>query len=313
VGWKRVAEVTLLCCVAAWPRALEGDDLLPGERFRARSLIYTYDQGAIFAMPGEKIALSLSASAKRLHSIDAPQGALIATGPNKWTWEAPARPGMYQLKVKNPAGGTVADFSAFVMVPSKAVREGVLNAYQIGFYPDAPLKGNPIYVPPKGFIEVTKDNEDTKVSPNFRVKEFLTKQKSGYPKYLVLDERLVFLLEAIGAHLEPLGWDAGDIFVMSGYRTPYYNKQLDDTKYSLHQWGRAADIFLDKDDNGRMDDFNNDKVISREDAVALAAVLEGLAKTAELSSFIGGLGIYGSTAAHGPFVHVDTRPSRARW
>jgi hypothetical protein len=313
VGWKRVGEVTLLFCVAAWPRALEGDDLLPGERFRARSLTYAYDEGAIFAMPGEKIALSLNTSARRLHSIDAPQGALIATGPNRWTWEAPARSGVYQLKVKNPAGGTVADFAAFVMVPSKAVREGVLNAYQIGFYPEAPLKGNPIYVPPKGFIEVTKDNEDTKVSPNFRVKDFLTKQKSGYPKYLVLDERLVFLLEAIGAHLEPRGWDAGDIFVMSGYRTPYYNKQLDDTKYSLHQWGRAADIFLDKDDNGRMDDFNNDKIISREDAVALAGVLEGLAKTAELRSFIGGLGIYGSTAAHGPFVHVDTRPSRARW
>jgi len=255
----------------------------------------------------------LSAATTRLHGIDAPQGALIATGPNRWTWEAPARPGAYQLKVKNPAGGTVADFTAFVMVPSKAVREGVLNAYQIGFYPDTPLKGNPIYVPPKGFIEVTKDNEDTKVSPNFRVKEFLTKQKSGYPKYLVLDERLVFLLEAIGAHLEPRGWDAGDIVVMSGYRTPYYNKQLDDTKYSLHQWGRAADIYLDKDDNGRMDDFNNDKIISREDAVALAGVLEGLAKTAELSSFIGGLGIYGPTSAHGPFVHVDTRPSRARW
>jgi uncharacterized protein YcbK (DUF882 family) len=168
-------------------------------------------------------------------------------------------------------------------------------------------------VPPKGFIEVTRENEDTKVSPNFRVKEFLTKQKSGYPKYLVLDERLVFLLEAIGAHLEPRGWDAGDIFVMSGYRTPYYNKQLDDTKYSLHQWGRAADIFLDKDDNGKMDDFNNDKIISREDAVALAGVLENLAKTAELSSFIGGLGIYGSTSSHGPFVHVDTRPWKARW
>jgi hypothetical protein len=264
-------------------------------------------------MPGEKIALSLSAPARRLHSIDAPQGGVSATGPNRWTWEAPAKPGVYPLKVKNPAGGTVGEFAAFVMVPSKAVRNGLLNAYQIGFYPDAPLKGSPIYAPPKGFIEVTKDNEDTKVSPNFRVKQFLTKQKSGYPKYLVLDERLVFLLEAIGAHLEARGWDAGDIFVMSGYRTPYYNKQLDDTKFSLHQWGRAADIFLDKDDNGKMDDFNNDKIITREDAVALAGVLEGLAKTAELSAFIGGLGIYGSTSAHGPFVHVDTRPWRARW
>jgi hypothetical protein len=313
VGWKRVVEVALLCCVAAWPRALEGDDLLPGERFRARSLTYEYNEGAIFAMPGEKIPLSLSASAKRLHSIDAPQGALVATGPNNWTWEAPVRPGMYPLKVKNPAGGTVANFSAFVMVPSKDVTQGVLNAYQIGFYPETPLKGNPIYVPPKGFIEVTKDNEDTHVSPNLRIKDFLTKQKSGYPKYLVLDERLVFLLEVIGAHLEPQGWDAGDIFIMSGYRTPYYNKQLDDTQYSLHQWGRAADIFLDKDNNGRMDDFNKDKVVSKEDAVALAAVLEELAKTPALKPFIGGIGIYDSTSAHGPFVHVDTRPTRARW
>ena len=75
-------------------------------------------------MPGEKIPLSVSAPARRLHSIDAPQGALVATGPNKWTWEAPVKPGLYPLKVKNPAGDTVADFSAFVMVPSKSRTPG---------------------------------------------------------------------------------------------------------------------------------------------------------------------------------------------
>ncbi len=207
--------------------------------------------------------------------------------------------------MKDPAGDTLADFSTFVMVPSNAVRQGVLNDYQIGFYPETPLKGNPIYVPPKGFIEVTRDNEDTKVSPNFRIKEFLTKQKSGYPKYLVLDERLVFLLEAIGTHLEPRGWDAEDIFVMSGYRTPYYNKQLDDTKYSLHQWGRAADIFLDKDGNGRMDDFNKDKVdLEGRRGRARDRPRVARRKPPSSSSFIGGLGIYGST--------VSTRPVRAR-
>ena len=311
--WKRAAEIALLCCVAAWPTALSGEDRNATDRFRARSLTYPYEEGAVFAMPGEKILLSVIAPATRLHRIDAPHGALTATGPNKWTWEAPVRPGLYELKVKTPAGDTLADFAAFVMVPSKGVVKGVLNGYAIGAYPETPLKGNPIYIQPKGFIEVTRQNEDAKVSPNFRIKEFLAKQKGDYPKYLVVDERLVFLLEAIGAHLKPLGWDAGDIFVMSGYRTPHYNKQLDDTKYSLHQWGRAADIFLDKDDNGRMDDFNKDKVVSREDAVALAGVIEGLAKTPELKSFIGGLGIYGSTSAHGPFVHVDTRPWRARW
>ena len=310
---KRVVELALLCCIAAWPAALLGDDLVPGERFRVRTLTYPYEDGAIIAMPGEKIPMSVSAPARRLHTVEAPQGGLTATGPNKWTWEAPSKPGVYTLKVKNPEGETIADFSAFVMVSSTRVQRGSLNGYQIGLYPDTPLKGNPIYIPPKGFIEVTRANEDTKVSPGFRIKEFLTKQKSGYPKYLVLDERLVFLLEAIGRHLEPRGWDSEDIFVMSGYRTPYYNKQLDDTKYSLHQWGRAADIFLDKDNNGKMDDFNKDGVISKDDAVALAGFLEGLAKRTELSAFIGGMGIYGSTSAHGPFVHVDTRPWRARW
>jgi len=313
VAWKRAAEIALACCVAASPIAVSGEDRIETDRFRARSLTYPYDEGAIWAMPGEKIPLAVTAPATRLYRIDAPQGGLVATGPNKWTWEAPVKPGVYGLKVKAPGGDTLADFSAFVMVSSDAVVNGVLNRYGIGDYPATPLNGNAIYLPPKGFIEVTKQNEDTKVSPNFRVKEFLAKQKGDFPKYLVLDERLVLLLEAIGAHLKPQGWDAGDIFVMSGYRTPHYNEQLDDTKYSLHQWGRASDIFLDKDGNGRMDDFNKDKVISKEDAVDLAAFLDALAKTAELKPFIGGLGIYDSTPAHGPFVHVDTRPSRARW
>jgi hypothetical protein len=298
--------------VANWsPPA--ADETYAGDNFRVRSLTYAYDEGAIFAMPREKVPLAVTAPASRLYRVDAPQGALTATGPNKWTWEAPVKPGVYEIEVKNPAGHTIADFSAFVMVPAERVTKGVLNNYQIGFYPDTPLKGNPVYIPPKGFIEVTKDSEDEKVSENFRIKQFLTKQTGGYPKYVVLDERLIYLLEAIGRHLEPRGWEADDIFVMSGYRTPYYNKQLDDTKYSLHQWGRASDIFLDKDNNGVMDDFNKDKTVSKQDAVDLAAFIESLAKTPELKGFIGGIGIYGSTAAHGPFVHVDTRPWKARW
>lgn len=308
---RLVAIAALFGCFIAGVTA--ADDLLPGERFRVRTLTFPYTEGAVFAMPREKLALSITAPPTRLFRLEAPQGALTSTGPNRWTWEAHVVPGLYPLEIKNPAGSKAVEFSAFVMVPRSEVRNGVLKGYHIGSYPEKPLNGNPIYAPPNGFIEVTNDNEDTKVSPNFRIKEFLTKQKSGYPKYLVLDERLVFLLEVIGTHLEARGWDAGDIFIMSGYRTPFYNKQLDDTKYSLHQWGRAADIFLDKDDDGMMDDFNKDKTISRDDAVALANLLEMLSKTPELSSYIGGIGIYGATSAHGPFVHVDTRSWRARW
>jgi hypothetical protein len=310
---SRVPVVSAGIATCALTAILVAADAAVSERFRVRTLALPYSEGAVFAMPREKIALAVMASATRLFSIDAPMGALTATGPNRWIWEAPVTPGRYSLEANNPAGHKVADFAVFVMVSSSQARNGVLNGFQIGSYPETPLKGNPLYIPPKGFIEVTKDNEDTKVSPHFRIKQFLAKQKSGYPKYLVLDERLIYLLEAIGTHLDAMGWDADDLFVMSGYRTPYYNKLLDDTKYSLHQWGRAADIFLDKNDDGMMDDFNKDKTIDRNDAVALASVLETLAKTQELSSFIGGIGIYGPTSAHGPFVHVDTRPGKARW
>ena len=44
-----------------------------------------------------------------------------------------------------------------------------------------------------------------------------------------------------------------------------------------------------------------------------ANVLEGLVKTQQFSAFIGGIGIYPGSSAHGPFVHVDTRPWKARW
>jgi uncharacterized protein YcbK (DUF882 family) len=292
---------------------LAAADLLPGEMVRVRTLTFPYATAAFYVMPHETVELAITAAPARLFGVKAPHGALTATGPNKWTWQAPGEKGRYAIEVMNAAGAKVADFNAFVMVPATDVRDGFLNGFEIGSYPAKPLNGNPAYIPPKGFVEVTKDNEDTRIAPHFRLKQFLTKQKSAYPKYLVLDERLIVLLEAIGKALEPFGYNADDVVIMSGYRTPFYNKAIGDTEFSMHQWGRAADIFVDKDHDGVMDDFNKDKAVDRQDAVALANVLEGMAKTAEWSTFIGGIGIYAATSAHGPFVHVDTRPWKARW
>ena len=303
----------LILVAAAAALSAAADERAPDELLRIRTQTFAYDEGAVFVTPLEKIPIAVTAPPTRMFRLDAPQGALIATAPNRWTWTAPVKPGRYSIEVRNPAGSKVFDFHAFVMVPASEVRNGFLNGYQIGSYPAAPLNGKPSYIPPKAFIEVTKDDEDTKVSPNFRLKQFLTKQKSGYPKYLVLDERLVYALEAIGRHLEAHGWKADDIFIMSGYRTPYYNKLLDDTQWSMHQWGRAADIYLDKNKDGNMDDFNKDKSVDRNDAVALADVIDKLSKTPELENYIGGIGIYAATSAHPPFVHVDTRPWKARW
>jgi len=307
---KRMAMAAVLILAGA---ATAGADRVMNGTFRllVGALSLPYREGAVFVLPDEKVALEVRAGTSRLHKVEAPHGKLIANGANRWSWQAPRQPGDYDIEVKDPVTGTERiEINAFVMVPAARVRHGILNGYRIGSYPAKPLKGNPAFTAPAGFIEVTESNQDTKVSPHFRLKQFLTKQPSGWPKYLVLDERLVMALETISDLLEPLGYDGDDIHVMSGFRTPFYNKAIGNVGFSQHQWGRAADIFIDKDKNGRMDDLNKDKRIDKKDATFLFQMLDRLSKE---SSLIGGLGAYGPSSAHGPFIHVDVRANKARW
>src|SRR6185436_18658744 len=106
---------------------------------------------------------------------------------------------------------------------------------------------SPIYLPPSGFIEVTKENQETKVSPHSTVKQFLCKEDTtrAFPKYIVLKERLPLKLEAVLQHVNELGVNVDTLNVMSAYRTPYYNHAIGDVKYSMHQWGSAADVYVD--------------------------------------------------------------------
>jgi hypothetical protein len=178
-----------------------------------------------------------------------------------------------------------------------------------------PLNGNPIYKPPAGFVEVTRDNEDARLTPHFRLKQFLCKQEpvGQYPKYVVLEERLLLELEAVLELVNTMGFDVDTLHVMSAYRTPYYNKAIGDVLYSMHQWGRAADIFIDKDDKFRMDDLNRDSRVDINDSRYLADQIERLLLRPAFRRFEGGIGVYPATSAHPPFVHVDVRGTRARW
>ena len=204
---------------------------------------------------------------------------------------------------------------AFVMVPAREVRNGSLNGYAIGKYPAKPLNGNPIYKPPAGFVEVTRDNEDTKLSPHFRLKQFLCKEDTTkrYPKYVVLKERLVLELEAVLERVNAMGYRVDTLHVMSGYRTPSYNHAIGDVQYSMHQWGSAADIFVDSQDKDVMDDLNGDRKVDAQDARLLYDAIEAMLAEPGNAKFEGGMGWYPGTSAHPPFVHVDVRGARARW
>ena len=110
------------------------------------------------------------------------------------------------------------------------------------------------------------------------------------------------------------GIAASTFRIMSGYRTPYYNRRVgNETSYSRHVYGDAADIYVDEDGDGRMDDLDRDGRVTLGDARVLARVVESMSDRWGDDRFEGGLGFYGATRSHGPFVHVDTRGWRARW
>lgn len=208
-------------------------------------------------------------------------------------------------------------FSLITMLPFAAKHGASIGSYRIGFWPgERGAVRSASYGNPAGFIEVTRDNADTRVSDHFRLRDFLTHdQQNVWPKYLVLREALIDKLELVISELQASGVPVTHVVVMSGFRTPQYNENGGDpsgrAELSRHQYGDAADIFVDNDGDGRMDDLNRDgRVDARDAKVIQDAVNRVDAKHPEL---VGGVGLYRATSAHGPFAHVDVRGYKARW
>lgn len=237
-------------------------------------------------------------------------------------WRAPSTPGSASivLKTTDPVHGWVeaSRLNVQVMAPARELANGKIDGYRIGSYP-APVAGKPVdYVPPSGFLKVS-EAQSTPISPHFNLEDFACKQKhEGGDRYLALEPKLIPFLEAIAARVAEEGFvarepDARPIIIMSGFRTPAYNKSLGNVQLSRHQYGDASDIIIDTDGNGSMDDLNRDGRVNGNDARLLASWIEDLWTRPEFVDRPGGLGIYNGNGTHGPFVHVDLRGQRSRW
>lgn len=219
-------------------------------------------------------------------------------------------PGVYRLaEAERP-------FAFVRMVPFAEKRNGRIGRYVIGSWPGERSNVSDAYDNPQGFIVVTPENQDERVSEHFRLRDFLTKgQQNVWPKYLVLDLKLIDKLELVIADLKANGVSVERMTVMSGFRTPSYNANGGNTAgratLSRHMYGDAADVFVDNNGDGRMDDINGDRRVDHRDAQVIHDAAERVEK--QHPQLLGGVGVYKATAAHGPFAHVDVRGSRARW
>ena len=235
----------------------------------------------------------------------------------------PAAAGVWRIALAvGNAMRPITDFSFIRLEPFAAKRSGRIGLYYIGSWPGEKgkvrsKKGSAeAYANPAGFIEVTEDKKDTYVSEHFRLRDFLTHDQANvWPKYLVLQLQMVDKLELVLTDLAEHGVDVTGVKVMSGFRTPQYNKSGGDPAgragLSRHMYGDAADIFIDSNHDGVMDDLNHDGRISITDAKVIEAAVDRV--DAAHPELIGGAGIYTAAPGHGPFIHIDTRGYRARW
>ena len=275
--------------------------------------VSSYPVLALFAMPGDTVPLEvvLGDTVSR-YSAEAGGGRLERAGPGRWRWIAPRRKGVSAIVVRDSASGEAIVLNAFVMAARPTGTS--IDGFRIGRYEPRALRGDPAYARPRGLIEVTEENRGTFVAPHFTLGEFVSKQPGGYPKYLVLRERLLLKLEMLLEEASRQGLPVTTFRIMSGYRTPYYNRSIgNETRYSRHLYGDAADIYVDEDGDGVMDDLDGDGRADLEDVRVLAGVIERLSRSSRYCPFEGGLGFYRGNRAHGPFLHVDVRGHRARW
>jgi hypothetical protein len=277
-----------------------------------------YRINAVFLMPGETLDIGVPEDAGSF-SLTYPEGAGSPVGkggeagPREWKWRAPMEPGLYPLRLGRDGTADTMLFNAFVMAPAPPPGDEYLAGYHIGKYPRDPLKGLAFYHPPRGFIRADAVSASAMVSPHFRLGQFVCKQTPALPGYLLLRERLILKLETVLEQVNAHGIAVDTFFVMSGYRTPYYNHLIGNVKFSAHQYGGAADIFIDEDKDGMMDDLNGDGVSDGKDSDILFRIVDKMSVNEYYLPFLGGVGKYNRNESHGPFVHIDVRGFRAVW
>jgi hypothetical protein len=267
---------------------------------------YEWDNIGRFVLPGETLRLAVPGKVEHSGFV-ASAGELVEDG-GTTDWVAPVDPGLYPIIVTVvPA---VKHINVFVMVPYDSLKNGFIKGVRIGRYPKD-IEQFPNLRKPRGFIEVTPDNMGTPISQRYTLGEFVPRQPDGLPKYMSLREELLVKMELLTDLVQEKGYKFDKFSVISGYRAPAFNRRNRNGRNSAHVYGGAADILVDANHDGSLDDLNHDGESNRKDAVLLAGFDDELEVLHP--EIVGGCGWYRRTRNRTPFIHIDVRGMRSRW
>ncbi len=221
------------------------------------------------------------------------------------------KPGIHDVAANTPD----STFAFVTLTPWRRKLGSYINGYHVGLWPGERRLVSEQYENPEGFIEVTAENALTRVSTHFTLRDFITHDQANvWPKYVVLREELLDKLELVLDALQSFGVATQHVVVLSGFRSPQYNARGAGegmAQASRHQFGDAADIIIDANHDGRMDDLNHDGVVNFSDTQVIDRAV-GLVEH-KYPDLVGGLGLYHEVGPSGPFAHIDVRGTRARW
>lgn len=217
--------------------------------------------------------------------------------------------GVFTLTAHNAS--SLQEWAVIVPVQGSRMRTTTLNSYPMGFFGGTQTVTRR-HIPDR-FIELNGSTIGTRLSTHFAISDFLCTIRGDWPQYMALDLQLVQKLEALLSQVRTLYPEARSIHIISGFRTPAYNSEIgNETDTSLHLYGKAADFWIEGwPPNNLMDDVDRNKRIDVYDGEYLIGLVRALEARGDVAA--GGASAYRWTESHGPYVHVDTRGSAARW
>lgn len=271
---------------------------------------------SVFVLPREEIKFSIAEEDKgELYQIEL--GGKTYESATSFTWNAHAKSGHYQATIRkknNDSSASEIKINVFVLHSRSEKNGQYLEEFKIGYYPEIPADKKSYYSKPDGFLKIDESILDVNLTPHFKVKQFLTKQTNQLPQFIAIQESLLLKLEFFLEEVNKAGYAAETFGIVSLYRTPYFNKKIgNNTDLSRHLFGDAADIYIDNNGDGWMDDLNGDGQSTKADADLLYDLAVKFDQKKEYAQLQGGVCSYKGNGVRGPFLHIDARGFHVNW